>query len=545
MDIKILSSLEKVFLDEAPNSIELTSSTALKGERFSFQIALYQEEECRIFFSAKATSKLPCEIEIFDVAPVPVTFPCYPAHDDNLLRTSVGLYPDIIKPIDANNLQQVAGSWKTIWITMQLPEDMEAGDYPIDISFTDIVEDKKITSTTFNLKVIDAVLPKQSIIFTQWFYVDCLASYYKCDVYSERHWEIIEAFMKNATKFGINMIFVPVLTPALDTEIRKERPTTQLVDITLKDGKYSFNFSKLERYIKTALKLGFKYFEINHLFTQWGALHTPKVIANVDGEEKRIFGWDTDYNDPKYIDFLNQLLSALKKELREYGVFENCFFHISDEPSEKSIDVYRESVKNLENALSDCKTIDALSDYNFFKSGLVKHPIPSTMKIEPFVENKVEDLWTYYCCMEWDLVSNHFIAFPGSRTRILSAALFKYNIKGFLHWGFNFYYSQLSKTLIDPFAETSAINAFPAGDPFIVYPGADGQPISSMRQYHMLEVMQDLRAMQLLESLAGYDTVLKIIEMYGEITFKKYPKGTEKLLTIREAINKAIEEYSL
>ena len=86
----------------------------------------------------------------------------------------------------------------------------------------------------------------------------------------------------------------------------------------------------------------------------------------------------------------------------------------------------------------------------------------------------------------------------------------------------------------------SAINAFPAGDAFIVYPGADGKPISSQRQYLMLEVMQDIRAMQLLESLTDRKTVLSIIEKYGEISFTKYPKQSEQILKIRSEINCAI-----
>ena len=104
----------------------------------------------------------------------------------------------------------------------------------------------------------------------------------------------------------------------------------QLVDVTRENGKYIFGFEKLERYIKLAQKCGYKYFEFAHLFTQWGALHAPKVVANVGGEEKRIFGWDTDHNDPEYVNFLKEMLGALKVWLKEYGIFNNCFFHISD-----------------------------------------------------------------------------------------------------------------------------------------------------------------------------------------------------------------------
>ncbi len=256
-----------------------------------------------------------------------------------------------------------------------------------------------------------------------------------------------------------------------------------------------------------------------------GALYAPKVVAKVNGEEKRIFGLDTAHNDSEYIKFLNSMLFELKKWLKIHGIFDKCYFHISDEPNHNNRDTYAENVKNLQEVLSDCSVIDALSNYEFYKDGLVKHSIVATDGIEPFIEHNVPDLWAYYCCSQCNQVSNHFIAMPGARTRVLATALFKYNIRGFLHWGFNFYYSQLSLKQIDPFAETSAIGAFSAGDGFIVYPGLHGEPISSQRQYLLYEAMQDLRAMQLLAEISDYKTVLSIIERFGEITFKEYPKS--------------------
>lgn len=537
ISVRLLSSLEKVFIDELPEADEYNCASALCGESFSFQIAFNQKDEERLYFNLFYESGLPCYINLFEVKNVPVTLPCYHSHDADYLRTAPGLYPDILELVNPNDFQLVYNQWKSLWVNVRLPRNINPGKYSITIG----IKGGNITvSKVFTLNVLNAALPEPQMIFTQWFHCDCLASYYKCSIFSEEHWRIIEDYMKNATEFGMNMIMVPLLTPPLDTFVGGERPTVQLVNITIDDSGYHFGFEKLKKYIKTALKCGFKYFEINHLFTQWGAAHAPKVVAYENGVEKRIFGWETNHDDAEYVDFLKKLLTAVKAELKELGVFEHCFFHISDEPNFNSIENYRKNINNLKEVLSDCHTIDALSDYEFYKEGLVKHPIPSTDHIEPFLKNNVPGLWTYYCCCQENIVSNHFISMPGARTRALATALYKYNITGFLHWGYNFYYSQLSRGLIDPFYEVSAINAFPAGDAFIVYPGADGKPISSQRQYLMLEVMQDIRAMQLLESLTDRKTVLSIIEKYGEISFTKYPKQSEQILKIRSEINCAI-----
>ena len=143
--------------------------------------------------------------------------------------------------------------------------------------------------------------------------------------------------------------------------------------------------------------------------------------------------------------------------------------------------------------LKEFTIIDALSNYEFYKLGLVKCPIPANNHIEPFLENQVPGLWTYYCCSQGVDVSNRFLAMPSYRTRIIGAQLYKYDIKGFLQWGYNFYYTRLSKYQIDPFATTDGECSWPAGDPFSVYPGKD-QVLESIRSELFYQALQDVRA---------------------------------------------------
>ena len=43
IEVKLLSSLEKVFSAEAPSCAEYTAASCLKGERFSFQLACFAD----------------------------------------------------------------------------------------------------------------------------------------------------------------------------------------------------------------------------------------------------------------------------------------------------------------------------------------------------------------------------------------------------------------------------------------------------------------------------------------------------------------------
>ena len=73
-----------------------------------------------------------------------------------------------------------------------------------------------------------------------------------------------------------------------------------------------------------------QYFEISHLFTQWGATAAPKILADVDGEVKQIFGWDTDAASAEYTGFLKAFLEALQAHLRANDRLSRCYFHVSD-----------------------------------------------------------------------------------------------------------------------------------------------------------------------------------------------------------------------
>ena len=97
-------------------------------------------------------------------------------------------------------------------------------------------------------------------------------------------------------------------------------------------------------------RAGVKYFEIAHFFTQWGAKHTPKVMATVDGEYKKIFGWETDAVSPEYTLFLRSFIKAFLEHMRARGDDKRCYFHISDEPKLDQIDNYKaakDSIKDL------------------------------------------------------------------------------------------------------------------------------------------------------------------------------------------------------
>jgi hypothetical protein len=535
--------LTKVFPDEELQAAEVTRGSALRGEVFSFQVA-YRAAQLLKSVQVDVRSDLKDLITVRTVGLVPSEMPTYPDHDGRILRATPGLYPDPLYPLGEEGVDIPHGQWRSVWITVALQENTAPGVHDIEVVFVS-PGGEVLGNAHFALEVLPAVLPEQRLIHTQWFHCDCLAAYYQVDVFSEAHWALIERYVAEAAAHGINMILTPLFTPPLDTAVGGERPTVQLVDVEKSGETYRFRFDRLERWIRMCRNNGIRYFEFSHLFTQWGAKHAPKIVAEVDGERKKIFGWETEAAGDDYRRFLDQFLPELVAFIKRHGLEACSYFHISDEPALRDIEHYAAAAEIVHRHLAEFPVIDALSDYAFYEKGLVKNPIPANDHIEPFLEHGVPNLWTYYCCSQYKEVSNRFFNMPSTRNRILGMQLFKFNIAGFLQWGYNFWYTQYSKRAIDPFRVTDAGLAFPSGDAFAVYPGPDG-PLSSIRFEVFREALQDLRALQWLERHDGRERTVALLEegLAEPLTFRRYPLETEWMLATRERVNARIKELA-
>lgn len=544
-----ISSLAKVFLDDDVNRFpEVESASALKGERVSWQI-LYTGSDTDIHkrnvaFTVEKDERINTEFSLVGNVPCLLACKFKRKEEDNYLRTTSGLYPDILYPLKENKFHTVAENCHSLFVTAYVPEDIEPGVYPVKLTFT-IGEEENVSviEKTFEIKVLNAVLPPQETTYTQWFHADCIATYYKYDLLSEEHWAMIEKFIAMASHTGINMILTPMFTLPLDTEVGRERPTVQLIDVSLDENGYHFEFGKMARWIDMCQKYGINKFEMSHLFSQWGTGCTPKIVVTTKDGEEKLFGWHTKADSKQYREFLNVCIPALTRFLKDKGVYENTLFHVSDEPSyEKNLEIYKTQREMIAHLIPDDKLIEACSHYQFLEDGIIKRPVSITSSVDEFFERGYTDIWAYYCSYPDEKnYSNRLIAMPNGRNRIVGFQLYKYGIEGFLHWGYNFYYSVLSKRAVNPFYETDADEGFPSGDAFSVYPGEDG-PLESIRSVAFYEGLQDIRACKLLEKYVGREEVLEIVNKFGEIKFNQYPRSDEGILAIRERINARLEE---
>ncbi len=533
-----ISSLENIMPKYEQQFTPISSLCVLKGERASYQLAFCTD--CSVEYKIEIESEIKEHLNIYKIGCVPVMRAVHQPitmYDDNYISTESGMYPDILYPFTGDTIR-AQYYFQGIWI--ETDDSIPAGNYKIKFTISNSAES---ASQTMNLEVLPLELPASELKYGVAVHADCIATYYNMEVFSEEHWQMLEKFISYSGEYGSNMLVPPIFTPPVDTQVGGERLTVQLVRIYKDDDKYTFDFANFERYIKMCQNAGIKYFFMPPFFTQWGAEFTPKIIACENGEEKRIFGWDVKSTDEKYLNFLRQFLPALTDCIKKLGIEKNTMFSLSDEPfGEEAVKRYGILSAFLKPYLEGFTTLDSFSSYKQYKKSGADVPLVATSVINDF-EGKISDLYVYYCCAEDYRLSNRFIAMPLYRNRCFGYQLYKYNVKGFLHWALNFYNAQLSVRPINPFFETDSDGGFPAGDAFSVYPAKDG-PIPSMRFIAFGEALQDLRALRLLESYIGRNEVIKLLEdVAGEITFENCARCARTILEIRNRVMNKLKNF--
>ncbi|MBQ2719018.1 MAG: DUF4091 domain-containing protein [Clostridia bacterium] len=558
----ITSSLEKLYPEVEPRAMDTAGLSCLANEPFSFAVAYKLSPTYANATGIYVRVETDLPVSLYSVRHVPVPQAKDPKLDD---ECRAGLIGDILIPkrtnaplttvrypwpeeftVEAGDAPLFARSesWEALFLTVnEEGRALAGGTYPIRITFHASKGGGLLGECALTLTVIGARLPRQKLKYTSWFHADCLCDAYGVAPFSDRFFEIFESYVRVGARHGMNVLFTPCFTPPLDTPVGGERMTVQLIGVARVRGHYRFDFTLLDRYMDIALRAGVTHFEHSHLFTQWGAKHAPKIVGRVGGREVRLFGWETDATDEEYGRFLRSYLKALLAHLKERGLDDRFIFHISDEPGPQTHENYKRA-KALLGGLLDGYTVgDALSHYEYYEDGTVPLPIVCTESIADFC-GKAKHFWAYYTGGQTEGgLSNRKLNCSGERNRMLGIQMYFHGVEGFLHWGYNYWYSILSRGFTDPTLDACGYGGANPGTSSLVYPALDGTCLPSIRQKVFYEAICDMRALLLYERLAGKRAAHALVrEAFGEVTFRTHPESAEKLLAFRRTLNGRIAE---
>ncbi|UCC68101.1 MAG: DUF4091 domain-containing protein [Armatimonadota bacterium] len=483
---------------------------AARGEQVSFQLAFRTgASDRKVEAAVAAPEPLTARVRRVGYVSVPHHNTDTPADELDGLGHIPGYVPDPLLPESTAH----AGPHETnaFWITVRVPADASPKSYRLQLTLT--AEGEQPAALTATIVAHPAVIrSRRDFPVTHWFYCDALCDWYRVEPFSEGFWPIIESYLADLSLHNLDTSHVPLFTPPTDGV---KRPN-QLLDVRRRGDRYLFDWTLVRRWVAAAKKHGLSRFEWPHLFTQWGAKYAIRIYQGHGGSEKLLWDPETPSASPVYRDFLTQFLPEFKQFLEAEDLWESSFFHLSDEPhGEEAIRNYRAARRMLHQLAPWMKVMDALSDISFAREGLVDTPIP-LISVAPEFVREGYPAWVYFCPGPRGRYTQRLLDTPLVKTRMFGWLCYRNRARGFLHWGYNYWYQSQTRHLINPYLTQDALwwPKWPYGDAFVVYPGEDG-PVDSLRWEVFAESLQDYALLQT-AGLDPDDPALEAIQDYAE-----------------------------
>jgi len=149
-----------------------------------------------------------------------------------------------------NQPDPVYGAVMPVWLTVSIPAGAKPGKYAGRVRVE--ARGEKPITVPVELTVVDWTLPDTKDYKT-WVELiespDTLAAEYGLQLWSEKHWKMIEQAMKYAGRTGSRVLHVPLIA---QTNLGHEQ--TMVRWIRKGQGKYGYDFSILDRYLAAAEK---------------------------------------------------------------------------------------------------------------------------------------------------------------------------------------------------------------------------------------------------------------------------------------------------
>lgn len=520
----IASSLRRFYPRSAAESDAPFQLEMARGERSSFQ-AVVRTGDAAERLSGAVIAPRGIEVLIRRVGYVPLKhFNTDTPEDERDGNGFVpGLAPDPLLP--ESSFEAPPNEAHAFWITVAVGKNVKPGAVSVQVRTQ--TGDRPPETRAVRLVVHPSfVPPRRDFPVTQWFYADALCDFYHLKPFEPRFWSVLKSYVDNVVSHGQNMLYVPMLTPSTDGV---KRPT-QLLRITRDGEHYNFDWSNVKRWVDLAKSSGIEYFEWSHLFTQWGCKNAVRIYEGDIAKENLLLPANTPATAKTYRNFLGQLLPQLHEFVVKEGIEKTSYFHISDEPSgEEALSNYRAARSMVRSIAPWMRMMDAMSELQFAKEGLIDVPVPILNTAPDFIHAGY-DAWAYFCGGPRGRYLNRLMDTPLPKIRMTGWLLYRLGAHGFLHWGYNYWYKSQTRTMIDPFNEQSG-DAWPGwayGDTFVVYPGPNG-PIDSIRWEVFAESLRDYALLQAARIPTG-DPLLADLHDYAD-----FPKSEKWIAEARHA----------
>jgi hypothetical protein len=482
-EVFAVSELSRVFEDgyKLPLTYDTLKVFGIRGEIVSGQFAIHAKKDLKDVAIDMSELKNHDEGAMLsaDAAgwnfvgsiPLSTNAPNQPPHVT--VRSAPARFPDYLMPDRQIDLDK--GSFQSVWLTISIPDRAVAGGYYGNATVSSSQGER---SLPIYLRVYPFSLPaERHLKVTEWYNTGHFEKLHGVESrYSEAWFKMLRTYAENMAAHRQNVFQVPM----------------NAIDIRLSStGELAFDFARFDQIAQVFwdtkqmdyLETGFlAKFGEGAWFSTEIVLKDFQVKSEETGKEIIMPGKDV----------VPALLPAFERHLRRKGWLEKTLFHIQDEPTLRNVMAWRELSAYLHSYAPDLIRIDAIETTNLFDD--IEIAVPKLDHLGAWQDTyrkaarEGTEIWFYTVGIyQASAYPNKTIDMPLMDNRIMHWLNYRYDLGGFLHWGWN-------QWTEDPYSDVG----MHIGDGWHVYPVKEGV-LNSLRWEQMRNGLQDYEYFWMLE----------------------------------------------
>jgi hypothetical protein len=392
---------------------------------------------------------------------------------EDLLRPAPAWFPDYLSEDRTCSMRK--GTRKAVYFTIEIPREALPGEYRATVTAR-----ASSTSTTLPLalQVYPLTLPEERHVWvTEWFSTSEFSKHHHMAPSDEEHfYRLLKVYAENMAEHRQNVFRVGL--ESVESRI-------------MADGKLEFDFARFDKLAQVFWDTGrMDLLETGFIaeFGKGGWSGSEIVLANfpvkeANGQRSSVSGEE----------FLPQFLPAFGSHLRAKGWLAKTVFHICDEPSNHNIMAWRNASDFVHRYAPELRRIDAIETPHCL--GALEVWVPKLDHLATWqdayeeAQRQGNELWFYTVgIFQGGSLLNKTVDVPLIEARLMHWLNYRYNLRGYLHWGFNAWTD-------DPINASGEHR----GDGWHVYPKKDGL-LNSVRWEQMRNGLQDYECLWFLEN---------------------------------------------
>ena len=391
---------------------------------------------------------------------------------------------------------------RPVWCTVEVPRDIEAGEYTTALEVVD-KNGQVVKSLTLKVNVNSRSLPtvaEQKFHLDFWQQPYAVSRYYQVERWSNEHLEALRPYLAALGRAGQRVVSAILFYEPWGEQTHDL--FDPMVQTTKKsNGTWEYDYAVFDKYVELCAEYG-----INKQINCFSMLPWDMSFRYFDEASNSYKTLTTTYSSTEYRELWTSFLTAFKAHLQQKGWFEKTVIAVDERGEAAMLKAYE-----IANALGFKMALagnyhSSLCDILHDKCVQLgqEHHITAAQLADRKSKNRITTFYTSCANSEPNIYTNSFPA----EAAYLPIYAAKMNLDGYLHWSWMNWDE-------DPLTD-SRYRKFGSGDTYCYYPGNR----SSVRFERLIEGIHQYEKIQILreEYSDNADMLYKLNTLLGRFT---------------------------